>query len=86
MAAVNEALGSVFELVDAGHKVAVEGSVSYIENRDGRKTGLKRRIRFDEVHWKFGSCGYADKGMPEGLHCCFVSLPLSCEQFPTLPR
>ena len=40
--AVNKALGSVSELVDAGHKVVFEKIGAYIENREGDKTRFRR--------------------------------------------
>ena len=43
VAAVNKALGSVAELVDAGQKVVFDKPGAYIENADGRRTRLRRQ-------------------------------------------
>ena len=42
VADVNKPLGSVAELVDAGHKVVFEKAGAYIQNEQGRRTRLRR--------------------------------------------
>lgn len=43
VAAVNEALESVSEFVDARHKAVFDGTQSYLENQHGKRTRLRRQ-------------------------------------------